>query len=108
MTDKTGKKIKEIRIKRGLTQKQLAERCSLSEPAIRNYELGNRKPSLEILEIIAAALNVTTFEIVLPELLFKLEECGFMLDELDGEPIFRLKKNNPLLRELLIDYWDNR
>lgn len=100
--------IKQIRIRRRLTQKQLGEMCGLSEPAIRNYELGNRKPSLETLERIAAALNVTTFEIVLPELLFRLEEYGFVLDVINGEPIFRINQKNLLLRELLLETWENR
>lgn len=106
VTDETGKKIKEIRLWRGLTQKQLAEKCGLSEPTIRNYELGNRKPSLETIEIIADALEVTTFEIVLPELISRLEKIGFKLAlSEDGEPIFRLHSNNKMLRELLLWHW---
>ena len=106
VTDETGKKIKEIRLWRGLTQKQLAEKCGLSEPTIRNYELGIRKPSLETIEIIADALEVTTFEIVLPELISRLEKIGFKLAlSEDGEPIFRLKSNNKMLRELLLWHW---
>ena len=65
----TGKKIKKIRLRRGFTQKQLAEKCDLSEPAIRNYELGNRIPSSKQVEKIAEALNVTAAELVVPELL---------------------------------------
>lgn len=52
----TGERIRHIRNERGISQKQLSEMCGLSEPAIRNYELGNRKPSAQILDKIAAAL----------------------------------------------------
>ena len=51
----TGERIRHIRNERGISQKQLSEMCGLSEPAIRNYELGNRKPSAQILDKIAAA-----------------------------------------------------
>ena len=40
-----GDKIKKYRQKLGITQKHLALNCKMSEPAIRNYELGNRTPS---------------------------------------------------------------
>mgnify|MGYP005966252579 CR=1 FL=1 len=70
----TGERIRHIRNERGISQKQLSEMCGLSEPAIRNYELGNRKPSAQILDKIAAALTVTAAELVLPELLDELEK----------------------------------
>lgn len=41
-----------------MTQKQLASLCGISEPAIRNYELGNRTPSEKIMKILAKALNI--------------------------------------------------
>lgn len=102
-----GEKIKYYRNLRGLTQKQLGEKCGLSEPAIRNYELGNRTPSPQQLEKIAAALNVTVTELILPdlpELLCRLEQLGFKLTMLGGEPIIRVKPNEKKLREILIEY----
>lgn len=53
-----GQKIKKIRLLRKLSQKELAHMCELSEPAIRNYELGNRQPSQKQLKNIAMALDV--------------------------------------------------
>lgn len=38
----SGKKLKELRLLRGLTQKELAIKSDLTDAAIRNYELGNR------------------------------------------------------------------
>lgn len=53
-----GQKIKKIRLLRNLSQKELACMCELSEPAIRNYELGNRQPSQKQIKNIAMALDV--------------------------------------------------
>ena len=52
-----GKKIKRFRTAFGLSQKELAQKSGLSEPAIRNYELGNRTPSEKQLEKIDAAFG---------------------------------------------------
>lgn len=54
----TGKKIRYYRTLANLTQKELSQRCGISEPAIRNYELGNRLPDAETLKNIAYALEI--------------------------------------------------
>ena len=53
-----GKKIRQTRILRDMTQKELAEKSQMSESAIRNYELGNRYPDQTAFEKIAKALEV--------------------------------------------------
>ena len=53
-----GLKIRHVRILREMTQKELAEKSSMSESAIRNYELGNRYPDQTAFEKIAKALKV--------------------------------------------------
>ena len=63
-----GQKIKELRQAKNLSQKELGIMSGLSEPAIRNYELGNRTPSPQQLEKIAAALNVSVYAISDPEI----------------------------------------
>ena len=45
-----GEHIKEIRLSKGLTQKQLGELCGMSESMIRQYELGYRNPKRETKE----------------------------------------------------------
>lgn len=76
------KRIKFYRRLRHLTQKQLGELCGLSEPAIRNYELGNRKPDAATLKKITDALEIDYYAVAEPNLavsssvlhsLFKLE-----------------------------------
>ena len=55
----TGEKIKEIRKKRGLTQKQLGDLCGMADSAIRRYENGRANPKLETIKKIATALDVS-------------------------------------------------
>lgn len=96
-----GKKIKKYREEKKLTQKQLALRAGMSEPAIRNYELGNRTPSEKQIEKIALSLDVSPFAISNPDLesyigvmhaLFYLEEnYGVIPGEIDGEICLRFK-----------------
>lgn len=59
----TGSKIKELRLKKGLTQKQLGELCGMADSAIRRYENGRAKPKLETLHRIIHALNLSTDEV---------------------------------------------
>ena len=55
----TGSRIKEIRKQKGLTQKQLGEKCGMYESQIRKYENGNANPKVETLKKIAGALEVS-------------------------------------------------
>ncbi len=61
-----GEKIKELRLRNGLTQKQLGEQCNppIAEPTIRKYELGLLNPKVETVKKIADALNVPVSEIM--------------------------------------------
>lgn len=51
-------RLKELRIKRGYSQTQLADELGLTKSAISMYENGKRKPDYEILEAIADLFNV--------------------------------------------------
>ena len=53
-----GEHIKDLRTQKGLTQKKLAELCGLATGTIQQYELEKRKPKIETLHKIAAALDV--------------------------------------------------
>lgn len=53
-----GKKLKELRVNKGLTQGTLAERLGLSFSAVSMYERGQRRPDLETLSRIAAFFGV--------------------------------------------------
>jgi len=52
-----GEKIKILRIKQGLTQKQLAQNTGLSEITIRKYESDDRHPKIETIRKIAKSLD---------------------------------------------------
>lgn len=54
----TGTLIRRYREAAGLTQRELGRLVGLSEPAIRNFELGNRSCKTEYLERIAMALRI--------------------------------------------------
>ena len=54
-----GKSIREIRLQRGLTQREVSEAIGgISESALRSYELGERRPKQNTLERIAETLDV--------------------------------------------------
>lgn len=50
---------------RGITQKELAERCGLAEVTIRQYETGRRFPNAETLKRITKELGVKI--VLIPE-----------------------------------------
>lgn len=55
-----GRKLKELRIQAGLSQKQLAERVKVTKSVISYYELQERYPSSEILIKLANIFHVST------------------------------------------------
>ena len=54
-----GSKIKEIRQKRGITQKELALRINKSVSTISSYETNAQLPPLDVISDIASTLNVS-------------------------------------------------
>lgn len=53
-----GQRIRKLRERRGMTQKELADACGVGESALRSYELGARYPKDKVLDRIAKALKV--------------------------------------------------
>ncbi len=114
-----GKKIKRFRTAFGLSQKELAQRAGMSEPAIRNYELGNRAPSDKQLEKIAGALGVSIYAISNPNLenydavlhaLFYLEdEYSFIPKEIDGQVYLAVENKNAATRTVskMLSSWNS-
>ncbi len=60
--EKVGKRIKELRQKQGLSQEEFAFKCDLDRTYITSLERGKRNISLENLEKIANAFNMTLSE----------------------------------------------
>lgn len=53
------KRLKELRIERGLSQEQLAKQVGLTHTAIGLWELNKRVPNLEAVIILAKFFNVS-------------------------------------------------
>ena len=109
-----GQRIKKFRTDRGLSQKQLAFMCHMSEPAIRNYELGNRYPGMKQIEKIAAALGVNPYAIADPDFetnylgiihaLFQLEDkYGLKPESEGGRTVLDFGKNHSITS--MLDLW---
>lgn len=88
------KKLKELRDELDLTQKKVADKAHISEPAYRAYELGNRNPKPEILDRIAKVLGVGSEHLSAPafrnrrEFAYALLEnegvFGYTVRDIDG------------------------
>ena len=58
-----GEKIRKTRIEKGMTQKQVAEKCDMADSAIRKYESGKVCPKIETLKRIAEALGADFYSL---------------------------------------------
>ena len=90
-----GTTLKELRMKSGLTQKQLADKLWLSKATVSYYEQSLRCPSPEILVKLSAVFHVTT------DYLLGIEDKKQTLDvtDLTDEDIQFLENAIELLRK---------
>lgn len=56
--------MKDIRLKRGMTQKELAIAIGVTDAAICQYETGAREPTLDTLRKLSEELNCTLDELI--------------------------------------------
>ena len=112
-----GQRIRELRKRRGMTQKELAEASGIGESALRSFELGARYPKDVYLRSIARALHVRpeAFEVYgietdvqLIHALFNLEGRFGIHPELDGEPAIIVERRARVLRKALRDWGKER
>lgn len=89
-----GTKLKELRRRAGLTQKELADKLGLSKAAVSYYEQSLRYPSPEMLIKVAGVFHVTA------DFLLGLEDKKQTLDitDLSDEDITFLQNAADLLR----------
>lgn len=59
-----GKKLRKLRLDRGLTQQQVADRLGMTRQALSSYEGGRTWPDLQTLERLCAIYNVSLEEMV--------------------------------------------
>ena len=62
-----GTAIRAARLKKGLTQEQLAEIAEITPTHEKHIESGHRLPSVEVLFALAQALNMSLDNVVFPE-----------------------------------------
>lgn len=102
-----------------MTQKQLAESCGITEPAIRNYELGNRISGYDTLENTAEVLQINYYALADPNLaalvgvmhsFFRMEYAhGLKPVDMNGkaaliiDPVFHNTENTFL--QQMLDTW---
>lgn len=112
----TGELIRFYRKRKHLTQAGLGEVAGLSEPAIRNYELGNRTPDRGQLEKISKALGVTPDSLVRYEIesakdmlgvLFQLEDEFGLVPQEGGTLGIDPKSKNAQKLDAAIKAWSN-
>ena len=70
--NKIGEKIKEYRIKEGLTQKQLGDILYVTDKTISSWEICRAYPDIDMLKKISKALNLSMFELVYDNTLMKI------------------------------------
>lgn len=110
----TGEKIKTLRQKKGLTQKQLGDLCGMADSAIRRYENGRAKPKIETLQKIADALDIK-----ISELISLNDAIGSVLETIEENRIIHtysavevaikdnLDKMNNLAKKKVYDYTED-
>lgn len=93
-------KIKSLRLARGLTQQQLADKLNINRTTISNYENGNREPRLNELTAIADALGVSIdfFGAVAKDEVFELLQRA---REVFENPTVEKEKKDELYKELM-------
>ena len=85
-------KLKEIRLARGYTQKEIADAVGVSPVSLSNYERGSQLPDLEVLKKIADFLCVSTDALL-----------GFNMNKPDDDDSWAFReqmRNNPSYRLL--------
>lgn len=82
LKEKLGKRIKEIRKSRNLTQEKLAEMIGLDTPNLSNIERGKRFLSSETLEKIVKSLKTTEKELFDFEYIKTKEELIFSINNI--------------------------
>lgn len=79
--EELGKKIKRMRINRGLTQEQLSEVVDISQRTLSGIEIGENFVTAETLDKLIKALNTTTEELFATNHLRSTEEIVEEIEE---------------------------
>lgn len=75
----TGSAIKDLRMKRDVTQKQLADQVGVSDKTVSKWETGRGLPDISLIEPLARALNISVAELLSGECAENTNRSGNML-----------------------------
>lgn len=93
-TDKIGSLIKELRIQKDMTQKELAEKINCTDKAVSRWETGRGVPEVSILIPLSKVLDVSVNELLMGERLI-LEPDGKINNEtIDALEIYNKTDKN--------------
>lgn len=101
MANTLGSRIRSLREKMNLSQKQLAEHLSITNVQLSRYESGDRKPDPEMIKVIAQYFSVTT-DYLLGHSVSIGEDSAAYLSQTDKE-LLEIIKSNPLLEGFIRD-----
>lgn len=82
-----GKRVKELRMKKGLSQQELGNNIGVTKVSICGYENGTRLPNLEKLVKLAEVLETTTDYLLGREVSITNEETGKYVGSISYEDI---------------------
>ncbi len=91
--EELGKKIKRMRLNRGLTQEQLAEAVDVSQRTLSGIEIGENFVTAETLDKIIKALNTTSEELFATD---HLKEDDVIVEEIKNSINFIAKDSTKL------------
>ena len=94
--EELGKKIKRMRVNRGLTQEQLAEAVDISQRTLSGIEIGENFVTADTLDKLLKALNTTSDELFA---LNHLREEKELLDEINRS--IKIISQNPTKLDIL-------
>ena len=75
---KTGRLIRELRLKSGLTQKQLADRINVTDKAVSKWETGGGCPDISVLSALAEVFGADISSLLAGEINENESEIGNM------------------------------
>ena len=110
-----GEKIRAARTEKGLTQKQLGDKCGMADSAIRRYESGRGNPTLDTVDRIAEALGMELRDLVLygeidreyEDLLCTLDSAGLSAEAtgfIDNYYVWHSDAENPEEDRVELEY----
>lgn len=115
VTKRVGRRIRAIRMEKGLSQSELAELVDLEADKIQKCENGRRKAKIGLLKKMSSALNVNTLAFLDPYpasymstmfVFFELEnKYNFKPEMIDGKLVLSLDNDSIVLSDYLLKWY---